>query len=100
MTRLENAELKLSTVLYSTGQTGWESLCGTRQEVRIHRELCPPLEGDVVLGGEYPSALAGPEPVAVPVDERRQGAEDARLVRYLANQVRRKVQQLVDRSRS
>jgi 1-acyl-sn-glycerol-3-phosphate acyltransferase len=29
-----------------------------------------------------------------------EGAEDARLVRYLANQVRRSVQQLVDRSRS
>ena len=29
-----------------------------------------------------------------------EGADDARLVRYLANQVRRTVQQLVDRSRS
>ena len=29
-----------------------------------------------------------------------EGADDARLVRYLANQVRRSVQQLVDRSRS
>ncbi|HVN37520.1 MAG TPA: lysophospholipid acyltransferase family protein [Myxococcota bacterium] len=29
-----------------------------------------------------------------------EGAEDARLVRYLANQVRRTVQQLIDRSRS
>jgi len=29
-----------------------------------------------------------------------EGAEDARLVRYLANQVRRSVQQLVDRNRS
>ena len=29
-----------------------------------------------------------------------EGADDPRLVRYLANQVRRNVQQLIDRSRS